>query len=885
MRRLWAYILLAFTSIVLVGVSFTPILKNAKSNMDYQSSREIMFHVQSKDEGEESLTKEKMDEVSATMVERLSNQGVTRYEVDVQGDDTISIILSQDYEEQYSNIIKYMEFDGSFALSNSAGDYALADEFLVEGAKAALDTYNNYPCITLPVNVNDEKYKSVLEGAKGEGSKPETSGEGDEATETYYLYLWYGFKENMISTETDYANNENIIMKFRVEEDAENQYFPGTDDKLFSAVNLDRDNDGIASDTEKKVAFDTAHFYVNLLNASKLDVTIKHLGSKQVAPQIENIINLGNLSSVAFSATLIATLCSIVLVSLLLIYFYRLGAVSVIVTALITLLAGLASMVWLSAEFTTITVMAFIVLALASIACGVVYLTKLKDEAYRGRSLKKANLEAGKKSLLPILDINVVLIIIGAFCFILGGSGMRTFAVVTVMGGIASTVLNLLFLRGMMWLATNATSLQGKYQFFGIDGEKVPDLINEEKQTYFGPYADKDLTRNAKKVSIGGCIVLLATVVAMIVFGAVNGSIYAAKNPAHNNVMYFSTEMSETSEIDDSSIKKILDNTYVYKNLDGKFDVLTEEEKASAKSLSSFGVASIDNNNKQYSIGDDDDKTTYYLHIVTFSKEIDTSLSAYYQYSDTEFITESTYDVNNVNNILNFTIQEKGILESVATVSLKDVRVYENGQPSVFSIGMASLIGAAVAGLYLLLRYRLSRGLAATILAISAGAIALGMLSLIHLPVVGGYVAVIAPACAFVTYVMAILFMNRERELILDDKKRDSSLENRKAITVKATSYSYAAIGTFAFLAIFIGISFFGFGPNATALHYVGYVLTLLVAIVVVPIVIGPLSNLFYKLFSGVKISKPSKKKKKTKVRKVNKSAEPEEAIFIGIND
>ena len=69
------------------------------------------------------------------MKERLANQDVTRYEITTQGNDTISLILSQDYEQQYTNIIQYMEFDGSFALLNSAGTYALADEFLVEGEK------------------------------------------------------------------------------------------------------------------------------------------------------------------------------------------------------------------------------------------------------------------------------------------------------------------------------------------------------------------------------------------------------------------------------------------------------------------------------------------------------------------------------------------------------------------------------------------------------------------------------------------------------------------------------------------------------------------------------------------------------------------------------
>ena len=393
MRRLWAYILLAFTSLLLVGVGFAPLMKNVNSNIDYQSGREIVFHVEGKDEGE--LTSDQLNELSKMMAERLKSQGVTRYEINTQGNDTIALTLSQDYEKQYNNIIQYMEFDGSFALSNSAGVYALADEFILKGEKASLETYNGYPCITLPVNVEGEKYKEVLSGAKGEGSTAEESGDEENKTETYYMYLWYGFEEKLITEETDYASDSHIIMKFRVsDEGADDQYFPNTDNKLYSVLNLDSNGDGAVSNSEKEQAFDTANYYVNLLNASKLevktangetmDIVIKHMGNNYVDPWVEPIIALNATSSVALNPTLIALLAAMVLVSILLVYFFRLGAVSVIVTTIVSLFAGLASMVLLSAEFTAISIFGFVALAMASLGSGTLLLNKIKDEAYRG---------------------------------------------------------------------------------------------------------------------------------------------------------------------------------------------------------------------------------------------------------------------------------------------------------------------------------------------------------------------------------------------------------------------------------------------------------------------------------------------------------------------
>ena len=894
MRRLWAYILLAFTSLLLVGVGFAPLMKGVNSNIDYQSGKEIVFHVEGKDE--EELTSDQLKELSSMMAERLKSQGVTRYEINTQGNDTIALTLSQDYTKQYNNIIQYMEFDGSFALTNSAGVYALADEFLVKGEKASLETYNGYPCITLPVNVEGEKYKEVLGGAKGEGSTAEESGDEENTVETYYMYLWYGFEEKLITEETDYSSDSHIIMKFRVsDEGADDQYFPNTDNKLYSVLNLDSNGDGSVSNSEKEQAFDTANYYVNLLNASKLevsaangekmDIVIKYMGDNYADPWVEPIVALNATSSVAFNPTLIALLAAIVLVSILLVYFFRLGAVSVIVTTIVSLFAGLASMVLLSAEFTAISIFGFVALAMASLGSGTLLLNKIKDEAYRGRSLKKANSEGGKKALLPILDIHVILIVIGAFSYILGGSAMRTFAAITVLGGVASLILSVLGLKLLMWLATNATCLQGKYEMFGIDGGKVPDLISEEKPTYFGPYADKDLTKSKLKVGIGGGVILLATTVAMIVFGIVSGSIYSERKASYNDRIYFETLVSETTQINNSSINDILAKTFVYDDKDGDFTP-SEAEMASAKSLASLGINKIDASGKSYIITDSNDEDiTHYVQVVFLNGTVDKNLKAYYDVNGdkSEIISNTGDDVNNVNSIINYAISDKNILEDSASVSLKHVEATVTGQPNVFYIAMSALVGVAISGLYLLIRYRLSRGLIATALAIGTGTVALGLLSLVHLPVVGGYIAPIAPVAAIFSFIVAIIFMNKERELVLEDQKKDRSLENRKAISIKAVSYSYSSITTFAIVAIFIAVSFFGMGSNFTALPFIALVLTMLIALIVNPIVIAPLSNILYGLFSRVNIKKPSKKK--AKARKTNKSAEPEEAIFIGIND
>ncbi|MCR5184957.1 MAG: hypothetical protein K6C32_02625 [Bacilli bacterium] len=884
MRRLWAYILLAVTSLVLVGVSFAPMISKANSNMDYQPGRELIFRVYEKEgDGSEALTKDGLENVASIMEERLENQGVSRYQVNIEGEDTITVTLSQDYESNYNNIVSYMEFDGSFGLTNSAGDFALADEFLTDD-KAFIDSINSYPCIVLPVNVENDQYKNVFSRAKSEDAKAETVSTDDDGNEetAYFLYLWYGFdEEEYQKPDVDY-NDEKILMKIRVQDDEADQYFGSSDNQLYSIINLDANEDGTATFTEKKQAYDRANFFVNLLNASELDYNVKLVGSNYVDSWIEDLIYRGDVAMVNLSATLMALISAIILVSLILVYFYKLGAISVIVTSIVSVFAGLCAMVLLTAEYNTIAIFGFVAVALASIASGVIYLNKIKDEAYRGRSLKKANLEGGKKALLPVADVNVVLIIVGVFCYILGGSALRSFAAVTVLGGIASLLLNTLGLKILLWLATNATCVVGKYHLFGIEDEKVPDLLSEDKQVYNGPYAEVDLTKTKKKMSIFGGILFVASLVCMIVFASLNnGAIYSQIQNGQTSKVYFETTAVESSSLDESAIRDILGKTFTFVDSNDN-GVLDTNEKSTC--LGGENIVSIDNKDKTYTVTVDDEDKVYNVFIVNLKSYISPEAKACYKVSDTEIIYQGDNSLTDVNSILSFAISEKDILEHDATISLKTVRTYSVSEPKVLPIILASLVGVLVSGLYLILRYRLSRGLAATALALAAGTIAMGFLSMIHIQTTS-VAAILAPMTILVAFIAAIMFMNRERELIIDDRSRDNSLEKRKELSIKATSYAYTSVYTFIFAAALIGISFFGFGSKATALPYMGLCLLLLLVVVIIPPVFMPLANALYALTSKIKVGRPNKKKKAKKAHKVNKSAEPEEAIFIGIND
>ena len=99
---------------------------------------------------------------------------------------------------------------------------------------------------------------------------------------------------------------------------------------------------------------------------------------------------------------------------------------------------------------------------------------------------------------------------------------MKSFAVSAILGGLVSLVLNLVALRGLMWLVTNEQGLNNRYDLFDISKDQVPNALEEEKQKYYGANPDKDFTKNKKPIAIVSLVLLVASIAGLITFGVMN---------------------------------------------------------------------------------------------------------------------------------------------------------------------------------------------------------------------------------------------------------------------------------------------------------------------------------------------------------------------------
>ena len=104
---------------------------------------------------------------------------------------------------------------------------------------------------------------------------------------------------------------------------------------------------------------------------------------------------------------------------------------------------------------------------------------------------------------------------------------------------------------------------------------------------------------------------------------------------------------------------------------------------------------------------------------------------------------------------------------------------------------------------------------------------------------------------------------------------------------VKATALAAGPLFVFGIIMSYFAINYFGFGPASYAALFGGMLLGIALAVLLVVTLLGPialfLEGLIAKIAARIRLPRLRVNKKKAPVKST--SSEPEETIFIGIND
>lgn len=894
---------MALSILLAVGVSATTVFSRLNAGREFTNSYEVLYTV----EGSES----QVEDVAKEFRKRLDDFAVEDYSVAIQEDQTtnagdkgrkfaIEVSFAADQSE-FEYISKYLPYSGgSFSLIGTKDDQ-FVDDIFKDSQAYITKVQDTIPYVIIPVPAADkEKVETFLKGIEdasgdsgdpdvpaqnkftrlnAEGDSGEGEGEGEEEDNTPNIFLVHDWNDgdSYESVSKDPHISSKILMEFNnkhfwyensKEEHSEIQYLCGTPDE---EGNYDLKN--------LKFANLKATYLKNMFNASKYEAEISTVYVTESASGItnnyntlqatnENLLVLGSDVNLAWSTTLISTLIALAIVSLLLIVFYRWSALAVIANTVGTVFLTYVVFIFMGSLFNIPAIVGGVILAVASLFSSVYYLFKFKEEVLKGRTIKKANQEASRKSNLLVIDASVVLAFTGLMLFVLGGAALKPMGVILFFGSLFALAMNLIVFKIMMYLLTNTTSFQNKYSYFAIDPKDVPNVLEEKKVETKSGYENVNFTKHSKLTSIILSALLVASVAGIAVFGSIKGS------PL--NV--------------DAATK---DHSVLYVNINAENKVITD-----AEAFEEYVLKNIKVNDKALEYDSKDGVT--YQKITKFDS--DTLKEEVLPYNYFAVDLSSVLSVNKVEYSLDkgksYEVADEGLgyafeqviisLEGIEAekIDFSLLKSHETiSTPNQGFVALATGIAVLGAGLYIALRFRVSRGIAASIVAGGSAATAYGLLALTRLGTTA-LSSIMMPVVAVPVLLFAILFAAKEKELVKDSKE-EITLEKRKEIMQKALSLSASGIIIIAILSIYLVINYFGFGLASTAYMFAASLVGLVIGLIAVLTVMGPLGSLLDKVFNKIRLPKFQKKEKKQRIKlhEQPKTSEPEERIFIGIND
>ncbi|MCQ2752886.1 MAG: hypothetical protein MJ206_01335 [Bacilli bacterium] len=854
MRRFVAYLLASVTIFLGVGVTFKPVATSINPDLSYRKGQAITFRISHEEDEEHTVTEEELLDYAQIAEDRLKAFDVTDYKIEVRKntefseDDTtgtFTITCTANNSDEYDYISKIICANPKISFDTVNGTLPVdEDGFSWHENEATIEYDGNASVLVLKIpDKAKTKVDELIEKAKeeeGDDPDPETN-EGEDPGPSIVMWL------NRVEGDDYDKRDDDINIKNKIFNECRSDsfYHTGKTDEIqirYEAAG--------SSKFEIQAAYRKALCACNVLNAKETEFKCVKLGSEIVEPTIEELINYGSHAELAMSATLISLMVSYAVTAIILAIFCRITSIAILASATLSTFLTFSLFVFFKPLFNVGALVGLLIVMGAGLFSGLAHNHYLHEEVYKGRSLKKANYEASKKTTLLTVDSSVVLALLGIFIYFIGGSTVASLGAILIFGSVLNVLVNTFVLKGLMWLVTNNTKTQDQLKMFAINKKHVPNLAKEEKPTYFGPYTRYNFAKKRKLVGIIAGAVLLAGSIGMITFKAVNGDMFNAGD-------YFVTKnefcISSTTGANESDPIGSIDTF--------KADVLNKIMIAGTDKHLGY----VDDISRyEYQYHDSSKEADYLIHynIVTVTSDV----TALYSYNGGD--PEPLYD------IFHFAV---GDYSSVLNVTQREVQAYDLPSNAGFIL-LANVMAVTVSAFYLWIRYRASRAVSTLIIGASSALTTIGVMSLLRITATP-VMAIAASLVTMFSLLYSLYILHKDKDLIRDERIRD--YDTRKNTLVKA--HQMATEPAINLTAVFICtmVICFGFGPHQFIAVFLSAFIGGLVSVAMNLFLFTSITQYFEKQISQIKLPEIKLRKKKVAVQ----DNELSEAIFIGIND
>lgn len=475
-NSLTAFYVVVAALVILIAATFSTIKNSLNLGLDLVGGFEILYEVTPLEE-ENADAAVDMSAVTNSIQKRVNVLGVSEPMITVEGTNRVRVQLAGVADQESAR-----EMIGTTAnlTFRDVNDELLSDSSIITEGGASLAYQDGRPIVSLKI-ADQNKFGEITADVSSRGS-------GNNV-----MIIWLDWEEG----DTYKAENAKAAA--------------GQEPKYISAatvrgtINGDCIIEGNFTDAE-------ARTLAELINSGSLPVKMTEISSNVVSAQY---------GADALHRTAIAGLIGVLLVLAFMVWKYRLpGVVSVIMlAAYIWAVFGLYGL--MGAVFTLTAIGALVLGVGMTVDANIISYERIRQELYKGRSVRAAVAEGQKQSFSAIFDAQLTTLIAGLIMYIWGNGAVRGFATMLIITVIGTLVINVAFSRWLLNQLVGSGKFDNKPELFGVKKDQIPDVSKGEAQFYFG-ICGYDYVKKAKYL-IYTSLAILGVALISGIFNAAGG--------------------------------------------------------------------------------------------------------------------------------------------------------------------------------------------------------------------------------------------------------------------------------------------------------------------------------------------------------------------------
>lgn len=515
MRRVWAFICMVLSLVVMVVFNVQSIYESNNLSLEYTNSKEVVIQLTKRNEG---INLDR-DDIATKVSARLDKAGVNNSNVEVVLSDDkesgqVRVKLSTNTEAEYNNIVRVLTSNTVLTFSNSNNDVvSYSDLKGSEDDTMVLDYDGTTPEPKFVIG-NTAKWNEFV-------AKNDTISDEDLKKK---IYVWanktdddtyikaYGDSTNKVDAYQDVQKKIIAVLS------TDDYSLADGDDVGYIKVSTDEDGNSFT--------IASARSYVNARNATDYGFDVQKLYDNRINP---------TLSTNARNYLLIGSGVGLLLLFIGLILAFSLNGLiaglSITVSTMFTLLVSN----FVGFVFTPVTCIATLFTIITSLFVVVYTFTRIQQEYKKGRSIEKSHYEGFRKAFRINLILGGLVFFVSLFTFFVGQGMIKVFCGYLVIGSIFSTFVSYYLTKWQSYWIFTSPKLNQNLKLLGVESTIT---TKAEAKIENKEFINNDKINTRKKVNLGvliaTCVIVFAT---FLTFGLTKGS-----NNIFNNTLDYSNQ-------------------------------------------------------------------------------------------------------------------------------------------------------------------------------------------------------------------------------------------------------------------------------------------------------------------------------------------------------